>query len=106
MVRKEIDVTPYRKILCPVDFSDISQMVLAWSLGFVKELEAELEVLHVVDTGLTNVGNLVAVPESAELRRHAERKMNEWRETMDFSTARVAIEQGAPANATQSGTVR
>ena len=92
-------MTPYRSVLCPVDFSDISRMALEWSLGLAKELEAELTVLHVADTGLTSVGNLVSIPENvSELRRHAEERLADWRGTLDLASAHLAIEPGVPAN--------
>ena len=63
----------YRHLLCPIDFSDASRKALAWSSRFSSEIGARLTVLHVIDTTLLSVGNLVAAPDVfTELRRRAE----------------------------------
>lgn len=100
--------TPYRKILCPIDFSNISRAALRWSLDFAKGLGSELTVLHVIDTELLNVGNLVAVPDAvAALREQARAQLAEWSSELDFSKAQVKVEEGPPADsivaATESG---
>ncbi len=91
--------TPYQSILCPVDFSEISRMALAWSLELARDLEGELTVLHAIDTALLNVGNLVAVPDGmAEFRRQSEQQMSSMTEGLDLSAAKVVVEDGAPAD--------
>lgn len=91
--------TPYKSILCPVDFSETSRVAVGWSRQLATDLEGELTVLHALDTALLNVGNLVAVPQGgAELRSQAERKMAEWVDELDLSASRVLIEEGVPAD--------
>ena len=92
-------MTPYRRLLCPTDFSDLSVATIRWSLELAKELEAELTVLHVVDTTLMKVGNLVAVPNvTHELRSAAEVNVENLRSQADLSHARFVIEEGPPVD--------
>jgi nucleotide-binding universal stress UspA family protein len=91
--------TPYQRILCPIDFSDISRTALAWSLELARELESELTVLHAVDSALVNVGNLVAIPGGVdELRKQAQREIDALSEGLDLSSSKLLVEEGAPAN--------
>jgi nucleotide-binding universal stress UspA family protein len=70
-----------------------------WSLKFAGEVGADLTVLHVVDTGLTSIGNLVAVPNAVEeLRQRAEERIAAWRRELDLSRARVEFLDGPPAD--------
>ena len=38
-----------KKILCPLDFSDVSQKLLDYSINFTKTNQAKLVLLHVID---------------------------------------------------------
>lgn len=90
-------MTPYRHLLCPVDFSDASRKALEWSSRFSKETGARLTVLHVVDTALLTVGNLVAAPEIfAELRRRADEGFVALRKDPDLKHASFEFEEGVP----------
>jgi nucleotide-binding universal stress UspA family protein len=101
------DRTPYRHLLCPVDFSDISRTALEWSLGFAGEVGARVTVLHVVDTSLLSVGNLVGVPGVlGEMRRRAEETLTGWKHELDFGSARVEVVDGVPADAIVSAAHR
>ncbi len=91
-------MTPYRHLLCPVDFSEMSRRALEWSLGLREEFSSELTILHVVDTELLAVGNLVAIPDAAsELARRAREQFKAWSEELDVSKAQFTILEGAPA---------
>lgn len=91
--------TPYKSVLCPVDFSDISRMAVSWSRQLASDLGAELTVLTAVDSALVNVGNLVAVPDdSAELMRQAERQMEAWTGELELTGVRAVVEEGVPAD--------
>jgi nucleotide-binding universal stress UspA family protein len=86
-------MSPYRHVLCPVDFSDASRTALAWSLAFSKDVGSRLSVLHVVDTTFLAVGNLVAVPDAArDMRRRAEEKLHEWGRELDLSRSGVDVQ--------------
>jgi nucleotide-binding universal stress UspA family protein len=39
----------FRRILCPVDFSDASRDAFAWALNLAEEADAELTLLHVIE---------------------------------------------------------
>ncbi|HEX9726498.1 MAG TPA: universal stress protein [Vicinamibacteria bacterium] len=88
---------PYRHLLCPVDFSESSRRALEWSSRFSKEVGARLTVLHVVDTELLSIGNLVAVPDAfGELRRRAEEALTALKREIDLGHADVEIVGGVP----------
>jgi nucleotide-binding universal stress UspA family protein len=93
-------MTPYRHVLCPVDFSDASRRALHWSTSFAKEVDARLSLLHVIDTGALSIGNLVAVPDaSRELRERAEENVASWRRERELSGTEVELVEGVPADA-------
>jgi nucleotide-binding universal stress UspA family protein len=93
-------MNPYRHILCPVDFSDASRAALHWASRFSKEVAARLSVLHVLDTALLNVGNLVAAPDIlAELRRRAEEAFASLKREPELAGAGFRIAEGSPADA-------
>lgn len=91
--------TPYRNILCPIDFSDVSRRALKWSLEVASDLGSELTVLHAIDTEMLNIGNLVGVPDAVSaLRQQAQSQLSEWSSELDFSKATVKMEEGVPAD--------
>jgi nucleotide-binding universal stress UspA family protein len=93
-------MTTYRRLLCPVDFSDVSHLAIEWSTEFAREVDARLSVLHVLDVGLATVGNLVAVPDAfSELRTRAEERFLEWKKDIDLTAAEIEIVEGAPDEA-------
>jgi nucleotide-binding universal stress UspA family protein len=95
-----ISAPPYGHLLCPVDFSDVSRAALEWALGFARETGARLTLLHVIDTRVFSVGNLVAVPGSVrQMREKAEEVLTAWRHDLDFGNARVEVVDGVPADA-------
>ncbi len=57
---RPLPVFQLKKILVPVDFSDCSQKALQYALPFARQFNANLELLHVVETYLPTAG-LVAV---------------------------------------------
>jgi nucleotide-binding universal stress UspA family protein len=40
---------PFKRILCPVDFSDSSRSALDFALSLVREADADLTILHVLE---------------------------------------------------------
>lgn len=90
-------MTPYRRLLCPVDFSTVSRMALDWSVRFAEDVDGKLILLHVMDTALVSFGNLVAVPDVLpELRGRAEEQLARWKQEMDLSRVQVEMLEGAP----------
>jgi nucleotide-binding universal stress UspA family protein len=103
-------MTPYKHVLCPVDFSESSLRALSWSSRFSKSVAARLTVLHVVDTQILSMGNLVAVPEAFDaLRRRAEEAIAGLKRRPDLAHAAVEVVEGIPeeviANAANRGDV-
>lgn len=100
-------MTPYRHLLCPVDFSDSSRRAIAWSSRFSKSVGARLTVLHVVDTRLLSIGNLVAVPNAFdEIRQRAEEALVELKREVDLTGAKVEISEGVPEDVVVSAANR
>ncbi len=46
----------YRRILCPVDFSEYSQKAFYTAVGYARLFEAELDILHVSEQTLSGAG--------------------------------------------------
>lgn len=98
-------MNPYQQILCPVDFSDISRRALVWSIDFAHALGSELTALHVLETALMNVGNLVAIPDGAkELRAAAEKEMASWRKELELTDTSFMMSEGRPVDGIVSAT--
>jgi nucleotide-binding universal stress UspA family protein len=51
----------YKRILCPVDFSESSMHALAYAMSMAKEADAQLTVLHVVAHEFENTADIAAV---------------------------------------------
>jgi len=76
----------FRRILCPVDFSDHSTRALEYALSLAQEADGRLTLLHVLDD-LVTVGGLSEQPEAlVALQRQREEE------------ARALIERVIPAN--------
>ncbi len=66
---------PFKRLLCPVDFSDSSQAALNFAFSLAQEGDAELEILHVFDWAADDeplVNRPINVP---EYRRELERDL-------------------------------
>ncbi|HSF67860.1 MAG TPA: universal stress protein [Nitrospiraceae bacterium] len=96
---------PFTKILVPVDFSPCSEEAFRVALILARTFQAELLLLHVIDTKSLAVFNqlgLLAVPSDAEgqkrrLRHHARlnaRRLLESEETKGVTVRRIVMEGG------------
>lgn len=96
-------MSPYRGIVCPVDFSELSKTALRWSLELTEKFDGTLTVLHAVDTPSIASETLFAAPESAaELRVRAQEEFHALGREVDLSRARLEIVEGVPAEAIAS----
>ena len=95
----------FKKILVPVDFSPCSEEAFRVALILAKTYQAELLLLHVVDTSTLATFNqlgLLAVPSDAKgqkrrLRHHARlnvRQLLESEEAKGLSVRRIILEGG------------
>lgn len=94
-----------KKILAPVDFSDMSEEALSYATGLADELGAKVLVLHAIEPIVfanASLGSGLAVPHLLEEQRQAAK------ETLDKLVARLRkrkvevtglIETGAPYDA-------
>lgn len=100
-------MTPYKHLLCPVDFSDSSRRALEWSSRFSKAVGASLTVLHVVDTDLLSIGNLVSAPDVFDdVRRRAVAAVDALKRQIDLSHATTEIVEGVPEDVVVSAANR
>jgi nucleotide-binding universal stress UspA family protein len=70
--RRLPDVVPagpviYKRILCPVDFSESSLRALNYALSLAQEADAQLTVLHVVEHEFQNGGELAGIASNADM---------------------------------------
>jgi nucleotide-binding universal stress UspA family protein len=84
----------FKRVLCPIDFSGPSAAALSWAASLAQEADAELLVLHVLDT--PQVSEFEAFPRSALAAYR--REYEEW------SLAR--LEEAVPAAVRTNCTVR
>jgi nucleotide-binding universal stress UspA family protein len=89
-------MTPYRHLLCPVDFSESSRYALEWSSKFSREVGARLSVLHVLDTEYLSIGNLVAPTALERLRSRAVEALAALKRECDLEYADMKIVEGVP----------
>ena len=95
----------FTKILVPVDFSPCSEEAFRVALTLARTFQAELLLLHVIDTSALATFNqlgLLAVPSDAQgqkwrLRHHARlnvRRLLESDSTKDVTVTRIVLEGG------------
>jgi len=95
----------FKKILVPIDFSPCSEEAFRVALTLAKTFEAELLLLHVIDTGTLATFNqmgLLAVPSDASgqkrrLRHHARlnvRRLLESEAAKGMTVTRLILEGG------------
>jgi nucleotide-binding universal stress UspA family protein len=95
----------FKKILVPIDFSPCSEEAFRVALTIAKTFQAELLLLHVIDTGALTTFNqlgLLAVPSDAQgqkrrLRHHARlnvRRLLELEAAKGVNAKRIILEGG------------
>ena len=95
----------FRKILVPIDFSPCSEEAFRVALTLAKTFQAELLLLHVIDTSALATFNqlgLLAVPSDApgqkrRLRHHARLTVRRWLESeaaKGVAVTRIVLEGG------------
>jgi nucleotide-binding universal stress UspA family protein len=88
---------PFKKILCPIDFSPISRRALDLARNVTQQSAAELTVYHVVDMAALSLGNLVPNTEAFDLTQlRANREMAALKRTLGNGTIRFEVETGFP----------
>lgn len=86
-----------KRILVPVDFSDLSEKSLHYAVSFARQFNSEIYLLHVVEIIPTPE---VVVAESAslnaKLRQQAEEQLSGWRKGTGIPSVFSRIEDGIP----------
>ena len=98
---------PFKKILCPVDFSDSSREAMRRAADLVKASGGSLTLFHVVHVPLTSYGEGAPMMPSSgpeltrELGSEAEKTLAEWKrraEEMGARTVTTQVVAGVPWN--------
>ena len=87
-----------KKVLLPVDFSECSQKALQYALSFARQFQAEVLLLHVVET-VYPPPELVVLDSAAldhRVRDAAERQLAAWSKEISGVRARALIRSGVP----------
>lgn len=94
---EDITEVPFRRILCPIDFSPLSRAALQWSCRFADRLGAKTTVLHALDTRQLTMGSFLASPGAFDaLRENAEAEMDSWKRELRLTTSDLQIREGVP----------
>lgn len=96
---------PFKKILCPVDFSDNAREALRRAADLVKATGGSLTLFHVVHVPLTAYADAAPMMPSSgpelttELGKEAERSLAEWKkraEEMGVKQVAAQVVAGVP----------
>ncbi len=93
---------PFRRVLCPVDFSDPSRAALRFALSMAQKADAELTILHVLDWPVESepmAHRSFSVPEYSRLREQdAEARLAELatESARNGHTVKTALTHGKP----------
>jgi len=88
---------PFKKILCPIDFSAVSRMALKLAHDLAQQLTAQLTVFHVVDMARLSIGSLVPNTQTFDFTQiRANREMSALKRTLGNGAIRFEIETGFP----------
>lgn len=87
-----------KRVLCTTDLSELAHAALPFAGEFCAALDAELTLLHVIDTRFDSFPYLAAVdqPSHEELHGHAEKLLNEWVEQLGVGKVGTAVIDGMP----------
>ncbi len=86
------------RVVCTTDLSDLSHAALPFAADLCRALDAELTLLHVVDTRFDSFPYLAAVdqPSHQELHAHAEKLLGEWVERLGVGKVNGEVVDGMP----------
>lgn len=92
-----------RKILCPLDFSGSSEHALLYAKAFAQAHDAELVLLHVIESPPYCLAAEIAVPASAvdQTREHCTRNLESVAETVrgEHANTQYLLADGMPSSA-------
>ena len=67
----------FRKILCPIDFSDFSRAALEMAAALARESDAELILLHAADTPMSYVDDDGTETEESEALQEIQKRLDQ-----------------------------
>lgn len=87
-----------KKILVPIDFSDLSRKALHYAISFAQQFGAEIYLLHVVEIIIPTPEVVVAESEylNVKVREQAAKELSEWRKEIVRVPVRSTIRDGSP----------
>lgn len=95
-------MSSWKKICCPVDFSETSRVALETAAGLARREEAELTLLFVLETPAAVAEFPILPAEFLEQTiREVERKLDRWRteaEHLRGAPAKAEVVSGSPAH--------
>jgi universal stress protein A len=87
-----------KKILLPLDFSECSHKALHYAVSFAKQFNAEVLLLHVLETAPPQVAVLESTLLETNLREAATKEIAEWqREIASQASATALVRNGSSA---------
>ncbi len=88
---------PFKRILCPVDFSEPSRRALGLAAGLAADFGADLDLYHVVEPmALVPELPMAPVDYMRHSRRWAEEQMAPVRSSLELARAKAEIVEGEP----------
>jgi universal stress protein A len=87
-----------QKILVPVDFSDSSRKAVRYALAFVRQFNATILLLHVIEVVPPPPEVLIAESGllAGRLHEEAKKQLSEWRKETASRAVNVAVRTGSP----------
>jgi len=99
------EATTFKRILCPIDFSESSRQAVDAAADLARRIRAEITLLHVVEIPVTFSGEPTIVEFVADLERRSAHTLDKWAKELrtKVSTAvTIRAELGSPGAQTLS----
>jgi nucleotide-binding universal stress UspA family protein len=93
-----LDELRLKKILVPVDFSDCSDKALRYAISFARQFQAELFLLHVVETFYPPPELIMAESAAVEQKSlaEAEKELSRWKRRTGKIPGQSVVCRGSP----------
>jgi nucleotide-binding universal stress UspA family protein len=90
-------MSPFQKILCPVDFSDFSRRAVRVAQGLARDFQAQVDLIHVLDMRAFSPAEAALAPQiQAANRRRVAEQMTSLADEEGIGHDHVCISEGMP----------
>ncbi|MCZ6746754.1 MAG: universal stress protein [Acidobacteria bacterium] len=90
-------MSPFKQILCPVDFSDFSRRAVRVARGLARDFQAQVDLIHVLDMRAFSPAEAALAPRiQAANRRRVEEQMTTLAQEEGIDREHVCISEGIP----------